>query len=160
MKTQESYRHALETAREELARLLAQQKGLTERIKWLQVTISSLQLVVGENPGDGMLNLVLDPDAGITDAVRYFLKHNPNKSFAPVEILDGLRSIGFNMPRYSNEFAVISNVLQRLKAGGEVRSSRTPQGHKMVYRWKGVKPRVSDPVDNDLRPSMEEERQR
>lgn len=138
---QKTYRDALDAAKGELARLVLQQQELTERIKWVRATIASLQVVLGERPEEGMLQVFgLDPHAGITNGIRYFLAVNPDKRFAPAEILDGLRDIGFKIPVYSNDFAVISNVLQRLKAAGDVRSSKTPQGHKLVYRWAGLTP--------------------
>jgi hypothetical protein len=142
LEDQKRYRDALDSAKQELSDRIRQQEELTERIKWLRATIASLQAMVGEPPELGMLQVFvgLDPDAGITGAVRYFLALNPEQKFTPAEILDGLRSTGFKIPAYSNAFAVLSNVLQRLQKAGEVRASKTPQGHKLVYHWIGFTP--------------------
>jgi hypothetical protein len=139
---QKSYRDALDAAKQELTHRIRQQEETTERIKWRRATIASLQAVVGEHPEAAMLQVFvgLDPDAGITSAVRYFLAINPDKRLTPAQIRDGLASTGFKLPAYSNVFAVLSTVLQRLITAGDVKSSKTPQGHKLVYQWVGLTP--------------------
>ena len=139
---QKPYRDALDAARQELTQCIRQQGELTERIKWLRATIASLQAMVGEPPDGEMFQVFvgLDPEAGITSAVRYFLSLNPNSRFTPAEILDGLKSTGFKLPAYSNVFAVICKVLERLKTAGEVKTSKTQHEHKVVYRWTGFTP--------------------
>jgi hypothetical protein len=79
---------------------------------------------------------MFDPQAGITDTVRHFLALHSDKRLTATEIRNGLQSIGFPLQRYSNAYAVIAKVLDRLKEAGAVRISKTPRGHK-VYRWKG-----------------------
>jgi hypothetical protein len=132
------YQDALDAAKEELAKCLEKQAGLTDRIKTLQMTIASLQAVTGEIPAEAMLQVFsgFDPDAGITNAVRHFLAINSDRTFTAAKIRAGLQFMGFRLPIYSNVYAVISKVLERLRKSHEVLSLKTPQGHT-VYRWGG-----------------------
>lgn len=107
----DDYRRALDAAIAEYEALGARRRELDERLAQLAQTIGTLNRLCGFVP---------TVPWGLTDACRLVLR-NAAVPLMPTEVRDRLRSIGFDVSRYSNELASIHTVLKRLREAGELR---------------------------------------
>ncbi|HXC71393.1 MAG TPA: hypothetical protein VN644_15535 [Pyrinomonadaceae bacterium] len=78
----------------------------------------------------------IDPDTGLTDAVRKALQSVSNVSLSPVQVRNRMEKMGFDLKAYKNVLASIHTILKRLQTKGDV-STRERDG-KTVYRWSKV----------------------
>jgi hypothetical protein len=75
----------------------------------------------------------IDPDTGLTDAVRDVLWENVETFISPVFIRDTLKAKGYEISKYKNPLASIHSVLKRLKTQKEVFDSN--REGRTVYKW-------------------------
>lgn len=139
--TAPQYKSALEAAREELTARLGEQRQINERIRWLQVTIASLEAMeTGESDRASFLEATLgyDPNRGLTSACRNLLAFNPGRRFSPSEVVQQLQDIGFDFSRYTNPLTAVCTILTRLTPK-EARITKTLQG-QILYDWVGSQP--------------------
>jgi hypothetical protein len=129
----DNYKKALQEAREELVKLLGQKEELDKRVAQLQQTVSGLSALCGEEPVERQsavqaailrnYEMVLEGitgKPGLTDAVRAALKAF-NRPLTPVEVRDGLISLGYDLSIYGNVLASIHTILKRLVDNEEVK---------------------------------------
>ena len=74
----------------------------------------------------------LDPDVGITEAVRQVLRGGYDY-MSPVAVRDKLIELGIDKAKYKNLLAVVHQILRRLDSNEA--ESRTLEG-KTTYRWR------------------------
>jgi len=80
---------------------------------------------------------MIDPDIGMTDAVRQALQSAPGTSLSPIHVRNRMEKAGFDMSGYKNVLASIHTILKRLKLKNEV-LTRERDG-KTVYKWNVLK---------------------
>jgi len=122
--TQDDYRRALDSASREYEELGARRRAIDQRLAELGQTIGMLMRLLGLTPTVPL---------GLTDAVRMVVR-GAGVPMSPTEVRDRLRSIGFDVSKYSNELAAVHTILKRLNQAGELRFvPRT--GGKHQYVW-------------------------
>jgi hypothetical protein len=143
----DQYKAAYQAALQELVDLIRESERLetehgrlSERIEALRAGAPGLALLAGEpDPTESHPDIfpsVLDPDVGITDAVREVLKTAPPAiRLSAVSVKNKLEQMGFDIGKYKNVLAVIHQVLRRLHEGGEAKMVTNSEG-KAMYIWK------------------------
>jgi hypothetical protein len=133
----ENYKLALQSAREELEKLLKQRAKIDGRIAHLQRTVGGLAALCDEtdhskNVGSDFAdifnfsgNIPVQVHQGMTNAIRAILDKAQFPRTAP-QIRDILSRAGFKMDEYASSLAPIHNTLKRLEKQGE--ATRTPGG--------------------------------
>ena len=94
----------------------------------------SMEQITAERPE--LFPEYIDPDTGLTDAVRKALQSLSSMSLSPVQVRNRMEKLGYDLSSYKNVLASIHTILKRLKRKGEV-TSRERDG-KTVYRWAGI----------------------
>ncbi len=139
--TGDSYKQALQAAKEELAKLMVQKDEIDKRVARLRQTIVSLAALNEEiNPEDGEVYVpspfqrssqiavqgiasLFGKGMGFTDAVREVMK-GADQPMSAMDVRDGLLRMGIDLEsKYTNPLAVVAKTLHRLREGGEVRSA-------------------------------------
>ena len=155
----ENYKLALQSAREELEKLLKQRAKIDDRIAHLQRTVGGLAALCDETDHSKKLRLdfaglfdfsgrvPVQPEQGMTNAIRTILAKAQFPRTAP-QIRDILSRAGFKMDEYASPLAPIHNTLKRLEKQGE--ATRTPGG--WVKRSGGSTP--LDSVEESKLPSL------
>jgi hypothetical protein len=69
---------------------------------------------------------------GFTDAVREFVRRNPEHWFTAIAVRNGLRTVNFDVGEYDNPLASIHTILKRLLVRGEVDRNASDGS----YRWR------------------------
>jgi hypothetical protein len=155
MNEEKVYRDALNGMLTELTDLMADREEMDakmeatdRRIGRLRRGAIGLALVCGMGPGEiaksrpELFPDQIDPDTGLTDAVREVLKSD-NYYFSPVEIRDSLKAKNYDIGKYKNPLASIHTILKRLTYQKQVVEG-TREG-RTTYRWANVKE-----IDEDM----------
>lgn len=145
------YIDALAQALGELTNIMEEREALDERREVIDRRIAKLRRAatgLGSLCGKTAASLSrefpelfpesIDPDTGLTDAIREILKTNAEIYCSPVFIRDELKNKGYDLNNYKNALASIHTVLKRLRTQNEVIDT-TREG-RTVYRWKAVVP--------------------
>lgn len=141
--TVDTYKRAFEQAVKELADLMeardyldAQREDFDKRISTLRDGLLGLSTLAGiGNPQKEYPDLfpeLIDPDIGITGAVRKVLAHSGDY-LSPVAVRDGLEQMGFDIKKYKNILASIHQILKRLYDNKE--AAITTREGKTLYKW-------------------------
>jgi len=121
----DDYRRALEAAVKEYEGLGEERRRIDHRLGELAQTIATLSRLCG---------FAATVQWGLTDAVRTVLRYGGH-AMTPVEVRDRLKSIGFDLTRYSNDLAAVHTILKRLNEAGEIRFKTDYAGAKS-YLWE------------------------
>src|SRR5688572_9660279 len=121
----DDYRRALEAAVKEYEGLGEERRRIDERLGELAQTISTLSRLCG---------FAATVQWGLTDAIRTVLRYG-GLAMTPIEVRDRLKSIGFDLSKYSNDLAAVHTTLKRLNEAGEVRFKTDHAGGKS-YVWE------------------------
>jgi|ERR1035441_691753 hypothetical protein len=150
--------HALVVGKENLARLLREDRKLDDDLKriakqrqqlGLQITewekvVNSLSVVsddaAEELPAD--VTIPGSDDEGLaptfvltfTNGIRYILERR-DRPVTPPEIRDELIALGFDLSKYKQELVPIHNALKRLEEQGEVERVTLLKGSRVAYIW-------------------------
>ena len=111
--TSETYKKALDAAREELFTVTTQQELSAQHIAKLRHTITQLERLIGETP------TILRPDMGISQACREILEAF-TEPMTPVEIKQELQGSGYDLSRFNNVMSTIHSALKRLAKQGDI----------------------------------------
>lgn len=139
------YRDTLTQSLRELEQLMAERETLEDRLEKMDGRIMRLRRVANSvSPLCGITASQLaaehpelfpdnlDPDTGLTDAVREVLRAN-TFYMSPIDVRDSLKLRGYDIGKYKNVLASIHTILKRLKDQDEVyvgtRDGRT------TYKW-------------------------
>jgi hypothetical protein len=142
----EFYRDAFQKAMHELSALTAQRKALDDQRKELdarlvQVRKGALGLgsMCGQDPKTvetkypELFPQQIEPEVGLTEAIRIVMKSHKGKTLTPIEIRTGLLNIGFDLGKYRNQLATIHITLKRLCDNGEIKMDIQKASGKTVY---------------------------
>jgi len=121
----DDYRRALEAAVKEYEGLGEERRRIDGRLGELAQTIATLSRLCG---------FAATVQWGLTDACRTVLRYGGH-AMSPVELRDRLKSIGFDLGRYTNDLAAVHTVLKRLNDAGEIRFMTNGVGAKS-YIWE------------------------
>ena len=124
--TTDDYRRALETAIREYETLGQQRQDIDKRLAEVAQTIGTLSRLCG---------LVSTVPLGLTDACRLVVR-GAGVPVTPTDVRQRLKTIGFDLSKYSNDLAAIHTILKRLNESGELRF--IPRGNepgKHAYLW-------------------------
>lgn len=156
-----NYRDTLDSAINELTRLMYEREKLDEKREALHLRIMKLR-----SAARGLANLCdaddieeefphLFPnewgegDVGLTDAIRQVLASHEEAYLSPVFIRDRLADVGFDIKSHKNILASIHTVLKRLQRQGEV-APATREG-RTAYKWVPKKAdQQPDLTDDDI----------
>jgi hypothetical protein len=119
------YRRALEAAAKEYEALGEERRRIDHRLGELAQTIATLSRLCG---------FAATVQWGLTDACRTVLRYGGH-AMTPIEVRDRLKSIGFDLSRYSNDLAAVHTILKRLNEAGEIRFKTNYAGAKS-YIWE------------------------
>jgi hypothetical protein len=146
------YKDAFEKAIQELFTLTArrnalddQREELNARLDQLRKGALGLSSMCGEDPKSveqaypELFPQLIEPEIGLTEAIRIVVKSNIGKKMTPVEIRRGLLNIGFDLSRYRNPLATIHITLRRLSDNHEIEVGVNEPG-RTVY-WLADKER-------------------
>lgn len=146
MTTPSPYKDAFQQAIEDLSKAMETRETLEldvfnndRRISMFREAALSLGGLCGKDVKDitaehpELFPDMIDPDTGLTDAVRKALQSLHAMSLSPIQVRNRMESLGFDLSPYKNVLASIHTILKRLKAKNEV-TSRERDG-KTVYRW-------------------------
>jgi hypothetical protein len=130
MKQNPQYAEAIETAREEVHKLLEKRAIIDSRLAKLRKSIRVLSQLsestssykLGRRASTG---LGLSSEPGITDAIRKLLKEEP---LTTRELREKLAGEGFNIDSYASGLTIIHNTLKRLQHQKEVHLDKGPNG--------------------------------
>ena len=142
--TNDSYKQAFERAIEELTALMEERDKLDiereemdKRISILRDGLFGFSSLAGiTNPQKTYPDLfpdLINPDVGITEAVKKVLADSKDTYFSPVAVKDGLEKMGFDIKKYKNVLASIHQILKRLQ-DSHFTTTTTREG-KTLYRW-------------------------
>jgi hypothetical protein len=142
----DAYRLALECAMRDLEgalsdrdRLDAEREEAETRVTNLRHAIFGLATLAGEDSETftaqhpDLFPELIDPDVGLTDAVREVLK-TVKVFITPVKVRDRLTEMHYDLSKYKNVLASLHTVLKRLADNDEVFVDT--RGGKTMYRWK------------------------
>ena len=142
----EFYRDAFQKAMQELSELTAQRKTLDDHRKELdarlvQVRKGALGLgsMCGQDPRSvestypDLFPQRIEPEVGLTEAIRIVMKSQKGKTLTPIEMRTGLLNIGFDLGKYRNPLATIHITLKRLCDNGEIKMDVHKASGKTVY---------------------------
>jgi hypothetical protein len=124
------YTQAIETAREEMHKLLRKRAIVDSRLAKLRRSIRVLSQL-SESTSDHKLGrkastgLGLSSGPGITDAIRKLLKEGP---LTTRELRHSLKYEGFDINAYASGLTIIHNTLKRLENQNEVYLEKGPNG--------------------------------
>jgi hypothetical protein len=148
MKTDTPYQDAFEQALIDLSKVMEKREALEldvfnvdrQVVLYREAVMSLANLcgkdvkeVTSEHPE--LFPDMIDPDIGLTDAVRKALQSMSAMSLSPIQVRNRMDHLHFDLSPYKNVLASIHTILKRLKAKGEI-TSRERDG-KTVYRWQG-----------------------
>jgi len=139
--TDEHYKEAFATARQELERLLEQREEIDKRISQLKQSIVALAPLAEEQ--DLLAEIVKGwmGEMGITDAIREVLKSSGD-ALTAMEVKDQLVRTGTSLRDYKNPLASIHAVLKRLVESDEAIADTDTEGNA-TYQWIRRFPRLS-----------------
>jgi hypothetical protein len=143
----DNYKKALHDAREELVKLLGQKEEIDQRVERLRQAVDGLAALCGEEPQNVQPTYLqseiirtyenilesITGKPGLTDAIRAALKAF-GRPMTPIEVRDGLISLGYDLSVYSNVLASIHTALKRLHESREITKHADREG-KVSYEW-------------------------
>jgi hypothetical protein len=137
MGTSSDYRKAYDTAKQELADLLAKQQEVGTRII---VVRESLQTLAALCESEG---IELDPSmeatyllehSSLADEIRTILNSVHPGYLRPHTIKGDLERLGHDLTQYQNPQSTIHMILKRMVESGEVQEAIVPNEGKKTYR--------------------------
>ena len=140
------YQKAYESAKQELADLLAKQQEVERRMVLVR---QSLQTLASLCESEGVQ---FDPSAeasyllersSLADEIRTILNAASPGSLRPNQVKCALERLGHDLTEYQNPQATIHMVLKRMAESGEVQENTIPQDGKKTYRIAGPNPAAS-----------------
>lgn len=107
-------------------------KYLREKLRAIDNAITALEPLREERLGANTVLRLDAPEnaAGITDSVRAIFKLNQGQYLTPKQVRDALRTHGL-MKGYDNEMAVVHQIVNRLRAQGQLTRHATEKS----FRW-------------------------
>lgn len=146
----DSYRQALDAAREKMSRLLRDKEAIDSEISMLVKVIDSLAIYCEGVPAGPTFPEDSEACAeNLRQAIRMVFKAAAPRSLSPTQVRDKLRESGFNLDRYANELPPIHNTILRLKNNGELEED-IPTRDGRVYKWvSGLKRLLSEVYENN-----------
>jgi len=137
------YQKAYDSAKQELADLLAKQQETERRIVLLR---QSLQTLAGLCESEGVefspsteASYLLEQST-LADEIRTVLKAASPEFLRPRHIKFALERLGHDLTEYQNPQATIHMVLKRMAESGEVQEKALPHDGKKTYRFTGPNP--------------------
>jgi hypothetical protein len=140
------YDNALQQAIAELSDVMSERESLVERIEDTDQRIMRLRrgamglgALCGRTPGTlssqypDLFPDNIDPDTGLSDAVRDILRIDPRTYYSPVDVRNRLRDKGYEIGKHKNVLASIHTVLKRLKNQDELKEAN--REGRTVYQW-------------------------
>ena len=137
-----THKRSLETALEELARLMEERQEmeivqwkLDERINHLTTTIEGLSELIDVKPEKEYPFLFpekVSPDVGLMNAVSNVLRTS-REPMLPLHVLMALQRNGSKLNGYKNVLICIEEILKRLKESGEVKTLSCYE--VLAYEW-------------------------
>jgi hypothetical protein len=135
----------LESAQEELAKLLHERAALDKKIDAVKKAIHIFGPVYARRPRSGknetLARVVEDiENLGITGAIERVLMEHPDVPMGPKNVRNELHEINFKLTG-SNPMAAIHQVLKRLAArGGPIVAEKIPGMKYTKYRYDPSRP--------------------
>jgi len=124
--TDGSYRKALDDLKAERGKLVAQREEIDHRLARVDAAIANLAVVLDNEPFEG----------GLTEAVRAVLQRGMGRPYAPTEVRDGLKAIGYDASHHTNLMASVHSVLKRLAETPNVEALKSSAEGGFRYRWR------------------------
>lgn len=150
MSASTEYRNAYDSAKQELADLLAQQREAEQRILLVRQSLQTLASLC-ESEGIEVKPSVeashLLENSSLADEIRSILKAAWPECARPRHVKFALERMGHDLTRYQNPQATIHMVLKRMAESGEVEEIPIPHVGKKTYRFRGPGPASSLPVE-------------
>ncbi|HEU0048092.1 MAG TPA: hypothetical protein VFQ43_10865 [Nitrososphaera sp.] len=140
------YRKAYDSAKQELADLLAKQQEVAKRIV---VVRQSLQTLATLCESEGVeINRSIEADyllrhSTLADEIRTILNSVHPGYLRPHQIKTALERLGLDLTQYQNPQATIHMVLKRMTESGEVQEAIVPKEGKKTYRLAKPKSRMA-----------------
>jgi hypothetical protein len=144
------YQKAYDSARQELADLLAKQQELEKRMVLVRQslqTLSSLCESEGIQITPSTEASYLLENSTLADEIRTILKAAGPEFMRPRHIKVALEHLGHDLAQYQNPQATIHMVLKRMAESGEVQEETIPRDGKKTYRLNGPKHSGSLPTE-------------
>lgn len=142
------YQNAYDSAKRELADLLAQRQETERRIVLVR---QSLQTLAGLCESEGVeiqpsaeASYLLEQST-LADEIRSILKSAWPECVRPRHVKVALERLGHDLAKYQNPQATIHMVLKRMAESGEIEELPIPGEGKKTYRFKA--PRPSAPTE-------------
>lgn len=146
----DTYKHTLETAKEEIAQLLRERNEIDKKLSKLAPVVEYLSALC--NPLPPELPMPSTLDIGLSEAIRQAFKSaSPRFGLTATEVRDRLREQGFNLDKYANELPPIHNTIARLEKAGDLEPVTRPDAAK-AHRWVSSLKRALLEIDRDLVP--------
>jgi hypothetical protein len=134
------YQKAYESAKQELADLLAKQQEVERRMVLVR---QSLQTLAGLCESEGVqfnpsaeASYLLE-QSSLADEIRTVLKAASPDFLRPNQVKCALERLGHDLTEYQNSQATIHMVLKRMAESGEVQENTDSQDGKKTYRLVG-----------------------
>jgi hypothetical protein len=125
-----------------IAALIVEEAGLLEAIKAAEVrltrvrtALTALEALTTDEP--------IEFDGKLSDACREVLRRSIGKSLSPMEVRDGLKTIGYDISpdKHKNIMASVHAVLKRMaESDKSVKSKDAKDGSGKRYWWAGDRP--------------------
>jgi hypothetical protein len=149
MNSDNSFRQTLETAKDEMARLLRERKVIDDRLSKLAPLVDYLSALCDPTPLETPVPSA--SDVGLSDAIRFaFRSGSPRLGLTATDVRDNLRENGFHLDKYANELPPIHNTIARLEKAGEIELVLRPDGAK-AHRWvSGLKRAILEMENNRI----------
>jgi len=144
------YQKAYESAKQELADLLATQQETEKRIVLVRQslqTLASLCESEGIQIAPSTEASYLLQNSTMADEIRTILKAAWPSFLRPRHIKNALEQLGHDLAQYQNPQATIHMVLKRMAESGEVQEETIPRDGKKTYRLNGPNPAASLPTE-------------
>jgi len=131
----ETYKAALEMAKDELASLISEQGGIQRRLQDIELRLADLRQSIAALSKLAGEDFDEEEAMGLTDMIRRVLEE-AGRQITTQDVERLLESRGFNTRKYGNLQASIITVIRRLQQKSQVREDGTIGG-KPAYRWTG-----------------------
>lgn len=148
------YHDTLTKAISELGDLMTERETLEDRLEKINRRIVRLRRVantISHLCGYGSFQLAnehpdlfpdfIDPDTGLTDAVREVLRAG-EYFMSPIDVRDSLKAKGYDISKYKNVLASIHTILKRLMNQDEVKEGE--RDGRTTYKWIPKPDEISD----------------
>jgi hypothetical protein len=144
------YQKAYESAKQELASLLAKHQEAERRIVLVRQSLQTLASLcesegIQFNPSTQASYLL--EHSTLADEIRTILKAAWPEFLRPRHIKCALQHLGHDLNQYQNPQATIHMVLKRMADSEEVQENTVPEDGKKTYRLNGPQPSASLPTE-------------